>query len=115
MAYPKKSPDEPPKRRSPARDPETREIELVAAAMDLAEKQIHEGVASATVITHYLKIGSQRDRLERERLRTENELLQRKIEQMESAKRVENLYEEAIKAFRMYSGQEDEEVGDDDF
>lgn len=113
MAYPKKSRDEPLKRRSPARDPETREIELVAAAMDLAEKQIHEGVASATVITHYLKIGSQRDRLERERLRTENELLQRKIEQMESAKRVENLYEEAIKAFRMYSGQEDEEADDD--
>lgn len=83
--------------------------------MDLAEKQIHEGNASATVITHYLKIGSQRDRLERERLRTENELLQRKIEQMESAKRVENLYEEAIKAFRMYSGQEDDEDDGDDF
>ena len=83
--------------------------------MDLAEKQIHEGVASATVITHYLKIGSQRDRLERERLRTENELLQRKIEQMESAKRVENLYEEAIKAFQMYSGQEDDEGDGDDF
>lgn len=42
----------------PATTPEARENQLIALAVDLAEKQMREGTASAQVITHYLKLGS---------------------------------------------------------
>lgn len=89
---------------APALTPEARENQLIALAVDLAEKQLEEGTASAQVITHYLKLGSTRERLEKEKLRKENELLQAKREALESAKRVEELYTNALEAMRSYSG-----------
>lgn len=94
-----------PKRR-PAETDEQREGQLVSLAMDLAERQIVEGTASAQVITHYLKLGSSREKLEQERLRTDNVLLQHKIEYMASAQRVEELYVEAMEAMKAYRGEE---------
>lgn len=103
-----------PKRRKPAETPEARETQLVSLAVDLAEKQLAEGTASAQVISHYLKLGSTRERLEQERLSKENELLNAKVEHMASAKRVEELYETALNAMRAYAGQdiyeEEEEI-----
>jgi hypothetical protein len=100
--------------RRPATTPEAREQQLVAAAVDLAEKQIREGTASAQVITHYLKLGSSREHLEQAKIGLENELLVVKREAMESAKRVEEMYGEALAAMRAYSGQEQQMVDDDD-
>ena len=54
MAYVRKSSEEP-RRRAPAKDPDIREMQMISAAIDLAEKQIKDGTASATVLTHYLK------------------------------------------------------------
>ena len=103
------------RRRRPATTPEGRENELVAAAIDLAEDQIHSGTASAQVITHFLKLGSTRERLEQQRLEHENELTRVRIEAIESQKRVEELYMEALQAMRAYSGDvivsdEDDEI-----
>jgi len=92
-------------RRQPATTDEGRESQLVSLAIDLAEKQLSEGTASAQVITHYLKVGSTREKLEHERLRRENLLLDSKVELMASAKRVEELYEAALTAMRDYAGQ----------
>ena len=90
--------------RKPATTPEGRENELVSQATDLAEKQIRSGTASSQVITHFLKLGSTRERLEQERLEHENELTRVKIEALESQKRVEELYMEALTAMRSYAG-----------
>lgn len=111
MAYVRKSSEEP-RRRAPAKDPDIREMQLISAAIDLAEKQIKDGTASATVLTHYLKLGSGRERLERERLEAENHLLREKLEEAKSRKRSETFYEDVLKAMRAYSGQEDPEVDD---
>ena len=92
-------------RRQPATTDEGRESQLVSLAIDRAEKQLSEGTASAQVITHYLKVGSTREKLEHERLRRENLLLDSKVELMASAKRVEELYEAALTAMRDYAGQ----------
>ena len=89
----------------PALTPEARENQMISLAVDLAERQLQEGTASSQVITHYLKLGSMRERLEREKLEEENKLLKARTEQIQSMKRVEELYEEAIKAMRNYSGQ----------
>lgn len=91
-------------RRKPATTPEGRENQLVSAAVDLAEEQIKDGTASSQVITHFLKLGSTRERLEQQRLEHENELTRVKIEAIESQKRVEELYIEALSAMRSYAG-----------
>lgn len=93
-----------PQRRQATTD-EGRESQIVAIALDLAEKQLIDGTASSQVITHFLKLGSTREQLEQERLRRENELLTTKVETLASAKRVEELYEEALKAMQIYSGR----------
>lgn len=83
---------------------------MISLAVDLAEKQLLEGTASSQVITHYLKLGSTKERLEKEKLERENELLRAKTEALESAKHVEELYANALDAMRSYSGH-----GSDDF
>lgn len=102
------------RRRHPATTPEARENQLISLAVDLAEQQLLDGSASAQVITHYLKLGSSRASLEREKLERENELLRAKAESLQSQKRMEEIVEDAIKAMRTYSGLEDEDYDDSD-
>lgn len=102
--------------RRTATSDEGRESQLVSLAMDLAEKQLTEGTASSQVMTHYLKLGTTRERLEEERLRNENELLRTKVEQLASAARVESLYAEALNAMRSYAGQDvSDDEGEEDY
>lgn len=101
--------DTPKEKMRPALTPEARENQLISLAVDLAEQQLREGTASSQVITHYLKLGSTKERIEKEILEKQKELISAKTESLQSAKRVEELYAEAIKAMRRYSGH-----GDDD-
>lgn len=91
----------------PATTPEDRESQLIELAVDLAEQQIVDGTASAQVITHYLKLGSTREKLEQRRIALENELVQAKTEQIASQKKSEELFVEAIKAMKSYSPMQD--------
>ena len=91
--------------RRPASTVESKESQVISMAVDLAEQQIRDGTVSAQVLTHYLKLGSTRERLEQERLQKENDLLRSKVEQLASAKNVEELYSQALQAMRAYSGQ----------
>lgn len=93
-------------KRPPATTPQGRENQLIAKAVDLAERQLEEGTASAQVIVHYLKLGSSREHLEQQRLDNEVKLLEAKREAMASAQRVEELYGAAIDAMRAYAGQQ---------
>jgi len=103
-------------KRKPAITDEGRESQMVSLAVDLAEKQLADGTASSQVITHFLKMGSTREKLEQERLVRENALLESKVEAMASAKRIEELYEEAIISMRLYSGTTTEEdLMDDEY
>lgn len=98
--------------RRPALTPEARENQMIALAVDLAEKQLQEGTASSQVITHYLKLGSTKERIEKEILEKQKELISAKTEQIQSAKRIEELYTNALNAMRNYSGQDGEESND---
>lgn len=91
----------------PALTPESRENQLIALSVDLAEKQLREGTASSQVITHFLKLGSTKNQLELEKIRHENALLEAKTQSIQSAKRVEELYENALNAMKDYSGHGD--------
>lgn len=98
---------EPVRKIRPALSPEARENQLISLAVDLAQRQLQEGTASSQVITHYLKLGSSKERLEKEKLQEENKLLKAKTENLQSMKKVEELYSEALKAMRNYGGQGD--------
>jgi len=100
------------RRRAPGKTLEARENQLISLAVELAEKQLSSGTASSQVITHYLKLGTTRERLEKERLVEENKLLRAKTESLKSEATREKLMQDAIRAFRKYSGQDDR--GDDD-
>ena len=100
-----KSQVEPQRNRRPALTPEARENQMISLAVDLAEKQLMDGTASSQVITHYLKLGSTKERIEMEILEQQKELMKAKTEALQSAKRIEELYKDAISAFREYNGQ----------
>lgn len=95
------------KKSRPALTPEAREGQLIARAIDLAEQQLIDGTASSQVITHFLKLGSMREKLERERLEEENKLLKAKTKAYANAEEVKVLYADALKAMRNYSGMGD--------
>lgn len=96
-----------PRNSRPAMDPDDRDKQLVALAVDLAEKQLRDGTASSQVITHYLKIGSPHYRLEKEKLELENELTKAKAESIKQASNRDETYQKAIEAMRRYSGNGD--------
>jgi hypothetical protein len=89
----------------PGKTMELREAQLIASAVDLAEKQLQAGTASAQVITHFLRLGSTSERLEKEKLSLEADLLKAKRQALDSAKNVETLYAEALKAMSKYNGE----------
>lgn len=104
--------ERPKRRRSPARSPEAAERRCILSAYELAQQQLDEGTASPSVITHFLKMGTERARLEREKLAKETELLQTKTIAIQESKNMEKMFSEAISAMKRYQGSPDE---DDDY
>ena len=92
------------RKRRTAMSVEARENQMIALAVDLAEKQLMEGTASSQVITHYLKLGSTKERLEKEMMEEQKKLLKAKTEALESSAEIKELYENALSAMREYSG-----------
>lgn len=90
------------------RTPEESENMLINLAVTLAEKQLRDGTASPSVISYYLKLAGQRDKLELEKLRQETMLAKAKAESIASAARTEELVQEAVDAMRRYSGGSDD-------
>lgn len=107
MTVTKREESPPRNRRPPATTQEARENQLIELAVDLAEKQLLKGTASSQVISHYLKMGSTKERIEKDILEKQRELIIAKTESIKSAKRVEELYTNALNAMRAYSGQDD--------
>ena len=95
-----------PRRR--ARTPEARENQLISLAVDLAEKQLMEGTASAMVITHYLKLASSKESLERAKLEEEVKLLKAKTETYEANIKNDEKYDKVLRAISIYSGESDD-------
>lgn len=106
MAAPRKATKPSTSRRPPATTPEARENQLINYAIDLAEQQMLDGTASAQVITHYLKLASTRESLEKEKLRREVEVLRAKTEALEANKGSDEMYKQALEAMRSYQGIE---------
>ena len=92
----------------PALTPEARENQMIFLATELAEQQLRDGTASSQVITHFLKLGSSKEKLEHEILKEQKKLITAKTESLESSKHIEELYANAITAMREYGGHNNE-------
>lgn len=102
------------KKLRPALTPEARENQMISLAVDLAERQLIEGTASSQVITHFLKLGTTKAELEKEKLKRENKVLEAKAKAIESSEEVKVLYENALKAMRNYAGYGELDEYDED-
>lgn len=105
-----KSLDKPIKKERRALTPESREEQLIGLAMDNAEELLLSRNAPSQIITHYLKLGSMKERKEVERLSKEIELMQAKIDALEAGQKMEELYTQAIAAMQIYKGKSNDEV-----
>jgi hypothetical protein len=90
----------------PATTLEGRENQLISLAYDFAERVMRDGSASSQIVTSFLKLGSTREKLEQEKIKNENLLLAAKIEELAGRKVVEELYRAALKAMKIYTGQD---------
>lgn len=97
----------------PAQTAEAREQQLACLAYNLVEERLKNGTASSAETVHFLKLGSTKERLEREKSKEEIKLLKAKTEELQAAKKIEELYSKAIEAFGIYNG-EGNVVPDDD-
>ena len=95
--------------RKPATSVEEQENIMIGLAVKQAEKELREGKASAQVVLHYLKLGSTKERLEREKLDQETSLVKAKTKAYQSADELKEMYKDAIKAMGIYSGEVDED------
>ena len=102
--------DNPQSHRKPPASPEAYQNRLIALAYDDAERQLLAGTASSQIVTQLLKMGTEREKLEIERLRKETELAAAKVVAMESAARAEELFEKAMQAFRGYQPSMDDDI-----
>lgn len=99
------------KRICPALTPEARQNQLISLAIDLVEKRLIEGTASSQETTHFLKLASTKAHLEEQILEKQKDLIEAKTKSLQSTERIEELYKEAMSAFRRYSGSgESDEV-----
>lgn len=114
MSTPKKLSEKDSNKRPPAKTPEAREQQLIAMAVDVAEEQLRKGTASSQVITHFLKLATTKEVLEREKLIQENQLLKAKTDAIRDAKKVEELYLNALNAMRSYSGNKKSDDDEED-
>jgi hypothetical protein len=107
--------------RRAATNPDDREKQLINDAYDMAEEQIRNRTASSQVVTHFLKAGSSREGIEKQKLLKDLEVADAKIAQMQQSARLEELLGAAIEAMRSYSpvghaeGLESIQLSDDEF
>lgn len=98
------------KKLRPALTPEARENQLISLAMDLAEEKLLDGTASSQLISHFLKLGSTKENLEKEMMEEQKKLLEAKTELLQIQRHSDELYTQALEAMKRYSGRDD---GDD--
>lgn len=89
---------------TPAMTPEDREDQLIALATNLAEQRLRDGTASNQLIAEIMRLGTTKERLQKEKLQRENEMLRAKTEAIMAQKSTDQLYKRALDAMRSYAG-----------
>lgn len=97
-------------KRPPATTPQGMENQMIALAFESVERRILSNTASSQELVHFLKLGTERERLERLKLEQETELAKARVEQLAEAANLTVLMTEAMDAFRGYQPSGDNEI-----
>lgn len=89
---------------SERRTTEGMESYLINLAMKRAAEMMENGNAPAQIISHFLKLGTEKAKYEREKLKADTKLAISKAELIESQKKSDEIAAEALKAFKRYAG-----------
>lgn len=100
--------------RGPAMSTEANDNEMISLANKCAREQLRKGTASSQIICHYLKMGSEKERIAVEQAKADLELTKAKTKAIESSERIESMFARALSAFSDYRGETDREGDDDD-
>lgn len=92
----------------PATSLQAREDQLINMAYNEVERRISEGIATGPELVHFLRMGSTKGRLEKQLLERENELMTAKTEALNTQRKVEELYANAIEAMKSYRSDSDD-------
>jgi hypothetical protein len=96
------------------RTPEGRESYMIGLAMDQAEEQLANHTAPAQIVAHFLKLATERAKVELEKLRADTELTVSKAQLVESQKKSEEIAARALAAFKSYAGIQEDEYDDEE-
>lgn len=99
---------------APPRTPADQENLMINLSMNQAQKMLQEGRAPAQIVVHFLKLATEKAKLENEKLKAETEMSRSKAEMLQSQKRTEELYQQAVNAFRSYGGSKTNDSYDED-
>ena len=95
-----------------ARTPEARDNQMIALSYDLVEQRLRDGTATSQETTFFLRLAAEREeaKLKKEIMEEQRKLYQAKTESLQSAKRIEELYANAMKSFQSYKSSADNHV-----
>jgi hypothetical protein len=95
-------------REPPAKTQEGRDAQMIDLAYGLVEQRLRDGTASSQETVHFLRLATEKTRLEEEKLRYEAALLETKKEAIEDAKRQDSDYATVIQYLKIYQGIPDD-------
>ncbi len=81
----------------------------IGMAYDLVMQRLRDGTATSQETTHFLKLASTREKNENELARARIEKEKAQAEAIKQAEHNSSMYEEALNAFKQYSGQDNED------
>lgn len=88
---------------------------LINKAINLAMKRLEDETASNGLIAEIIKLGTAKERLQKEKLKKENDLLRAKTEAIKSQKNTEEFYSRVLDALHSYAPSiYNPDAGDDD-
>ena len=96
----------------PARSRERRVQQLVFQAENLVEERIRNGTASPTEVVAIVRLGTEMERANVERIKMQTEYLQAQRDKTQSEALREELFSEAMAAMTRYQGRSSEHVTD---
>lgn len=88
----------------PSISPEVDKRRMRSLAMSNLINRLEDGTATSQMISLAMSISSEKEDMELEKLKNENALLVAKREALESQKASEEAFNEALEAFKQYSG-----------
>ena len=101
--------DPPRRRRRQAQTPEERENQLISLALDRVEERMMNRTATAQEYIQFIRMASSKARAEADKVALELELVKAKTENLRMQQRNDEMFANALKAFKRYSGASEDD------